>query len=144
MAPHLYPQPRIAKASGCKRHGLASAALDLSDGLSTDLAHLCQESGVAAEVDSALLPVHPGATLAQALNGGEDYELLFTAPAAARLPRSIAGVAVTRIGRIVPARAGHPAVTLLGTRGPNPLAPRLGAFFLKLTWKLRVLSSASD
>jgi thiamine-monophosphate kinase len=122
LAPHLYPQPRIAQGLWLQRHGLASAALDLSDGLSTDLAHLCKESGVAAEVDAALLPVHPGATLAQALNGGEDYELLFTAPAAARLPRSIAGVPITRIGRIIPARAGHPAVTLLGTQGPKPLA----------------------
>jgi thiamine-monophosphate kinase len=123
LAPHLYPQPRIAQGLWLQRHGLASAALDLSDGLSTDLAHLCQESGVAAEVDSALLPVQPGATLAQTLNGGEDYELLFTAPADARLPRTIAGVAITRIGRIVPARAGYPAVTLLGTRGSKPLAP---------------------
>jgi thiamine-monophosphate kinase len=120
LAPHLYPRPRIAQGLWLQRHGLASAAIDLSDGLSTDLGHLCQESGVAAEVDSALLP---GATLAQALNGGEDYELLFTAPAAARLPRSIAGVPITRIGRIVPARADYPAVTLLGTRGPKPLAP---------------------
>jgi len=123
LAPHLYPQPRIAQGLWLVRHKLASAALDLSDGLSTDLAHLCAESGVAAEVDSALLPVHPGATLAQALNGGEDYELLFTAPATAHLPRSIAGVPITRIGRITPARAGHPAVTLLGTRGSKPLAP---------------------
>jgi thiamine-monophosphate kinase len=123
LAPHLYPQPRIAQGLWLQRHGLASAALDLSDGLSTDLAHLCQESGVGAEVDAALLPIHSGATLAQALNGGEDYELLFTAPAAARLPRSIAGVAVTRIGRIVPARVGHPAVTLLKARGPKPLPP---------------------
>src|ERR1035441_5084782 len=92
LAPHLYPQPRVNQGLWLVRHGLASAAIDLSDGLSTDLAHLCQESGVAAEVDAALLPIHPGATLAEALDGGEDYELLFTAPAQARLPRKIAGV----------------------------------------------------
>jgi thiamine-monophosphate kinase len=103
---------------------LASAALDVSDGLSTDLAHLCKESGVAAEVDAALLPVHSGATLAQALNGGEDYELLFTAPATARVPRSIAGVKITRIGRIVKSRAGRPAITLLTQQGPQPLEAR--------------------
>jgi thiamine-monophosphate kinase len=103
---------------------LASAAIDLSDGLSIDLAHLCQESGVAAEVDAAALPIHPAATLAQALNGGEDYELLFTAPAAARLPRSIAGIPVTPIGRIVPRRKGRPAVTLLTPQGPQPLKPQ--------------------
>jgi thiamine-monophosphate kinase len=92
LAPHLYPQPRIAQGLWLQRRGLASAAIDLSDGLSTDLAHLCDESGVAAEVDAAALPIHPAATLAQALDGGEDYELLFTAPPTARLPRTIAGV----------------------------------------------------
>ena len=110
LAPHLYPQPRIAQ--GLRLRGLASAAIDLSDGLSTDLAHLCTESAVAAELDAALLPIHAGASLAQALHGGEDYELLFTAPASARIPRSIAGVAITRIGRIVRAHRGRPQVTL--------------------------------
>jgi thiamine-monophosphate kinase len=124
LASHLYPQPRIAQGLMIQRRGLASAALDISDGLSTDLAHLCEESGVAAEVDAALLPIHPPATLHQALHGGEDYELLFTAPAAARLPRSIAGVPVTRIGRIVIQRIGQPAITLITEQGPQPLEPR--------------------
>jgi len=123
LAPHLYPQPRIAQGLWLQRRGLASAALDLSDGLSTDLAHLCEESAVAAEVDSALLPLHPGATLAQALHGGEDYELLFAAPASARLPRQIAGVPITRIGRIVKPRRGQPAATLLTQEGSQPLVP---------------------
>jgi thiamine-monophosphate kinase len=121
LAPHLYPEPRLAQGLWLQRCGLASAALDLSDGLSTDLAHLCQESGVAAEVDSAALPLHPGATLAQALHGGEDYELLFTAPASARQPRSIAGVPVTRIGRILKPRPGQPQINLLTPQGPQPL-----------------------
>jgi len=121
LAPHLYPQPRIRQGLWLQRHGLASAALDLSDGLSTDLAHLCEESGVAAEVEAALLPIHPAATLPQALHGGEDYELLFTAPVSARLPRSIAGVPVTRIGRIVKPRPGQPAAILLTQSGPLPL-----------------------
>jgi len=121
LAPHLYPQPRIAQGLWLQRRGLASAALDVSDGLSTDLAHLCKESGVAAEVEAALLPLHPAATQAQALDGGEDYELLFTASTTARVPRSIAGVKITRIGRIVKARAGQPAVTLLTQQGSQPL-----------------------
>ena len=124
LAPHLYPQPRIAQGLWLQRRKLATAALDLSDGLSTDLAHLCQESGVAAEVDAAALPLHPGATLDQALNGGEDYELLFAASPSARLPRSIAGVRVTRIGRIVKPRAGQPAITLVTTQGKQPVSPR--------------------
>jgi thiamine-monophosphate kinase len=124
LAPHLYPQPRITQGLWLQRRRLASAALDLSDGLSTDLAHLCQESGVTAEVDAAVLPIRPAATMEQALHGGEDYELLFTAPPAARLPRAIAGVPVTRIGRILKPRAGRPTVTLISPQGAQPLKPR--------------------
>jgi thiamine-monophosphate kinase len=123
LAPHLYPQPRIAQGLRLQHRGLASAALDLSDGLSTDLAHLCEESGVAAEVDAAALPIHPAATLDQALHGGEDYELLFTAPSTARLPRAIAGLPVTRIGRILKAHAGRPTMTLISSQGAKPLEP---------------------
>jgi thiamine-monophosphate kinase len=123
LASHLCPQPRIAQGLWLMRRGLATAAIDLSDGLSTDLARLCAESGVAAEVDAAALPIHPAATLAQALDGGEDYELLFTAPPTARLPRTIAGVPITPIGRILAARPGQPAVTLLTPQGPRPLQP---------------------
>ena len=106
------------------RHSLASAAIDLSDGLSTDLAHLCEESGVAAEVDAAALPIHPAATLAQALHGGEDYELLFTAPPQPACPEKIAGVPINRIGRILKSRPGQPVVTLLTAQGAQPLKPR--------------------
>ena len=123
LASHLYPQPRIAQGLWLQRPGLASAALDISDGLSTDLAHLCEASGVAAEVDATLVPLGMGANLAQALHGGEDYELLFTAPPAARLPRAIAGVTVTRIGRILKARAGRPIMTLISPQGAKPLEP---------------------
>jgi thiamine-monophosphate kinase len=123
LAPHLYPQPRIAQGLWLARRGRATAALDLSDGLSTDLAHLCRESGVAAEVDAAALPISPGATLAQALHGGEDYELLFTAPPDVPIPRSIAAVPVTRIGRILRPRTGKPPVTLVGAQGKQPLEP---------------------
>ena len=124
LAPHLYPQPRIAQGLWLVRHRVASAAIDLSDGLSTDLAHLCEESGAAAEIQAAALPIHPAATLAQALNGGEDYELLFTAPPTARIPRKIAGIPVTPIGRILKSRPGRPAVTLLTPQGPQPLKPQ--------------------
>lgn len=124
LAPHLFPRPRIAQGLWLQRRAVASAAIDLSDGLSTDLAHLCQESAVAAEIDAARLPIHPAATLAQALHGGEDYELLFTAPASARVPRSIAGVRITQIGRILPRRRGRPAITLITTQGREQLSPQ--------------------
>jgi thiamine-monophosphate kinase len=123
LRPHLYPQPRIAQGLWLVRHGVASA-IDISDGLSTDLAHICEESHVAAEVDAALLPIHPAATVAQALNGGEDYEILFTAPANARIPRKIDGVPITRIGRIVQLRRNRPAITLLTPQGREPLVPK--------------------
>jgi thiamine-monophosphate kinase len=123
LGPHLYPQPRIAQGLWLLRHSSASAAIDISDGLSTDLAHLCEESCVAAEVDAALLPIHSAATQAQALNGGEDYELLFAAPASARIPSKIAGVPITRIGRIIPPRRNRATITLLTDQGREPLKP---------------------
>lgn len=121
LAPHLYPQPRVAQGQWLMRCRVATAAMDISDGLSTDLAHICEESGVAAEIDAGALPIHACASLAQALNGGEDYELLFTVRDTARLPREIAGVAVTRIGRVVRRRKGRPQVMLLSEEGSRPL-----------------------
>ncbi len=115
-APHLFPQPRVKQGMWLRKRGLASAAMDLSDGLSTDLAHLCEESRVAAEIDAEALPLGSGATLNMALHGGEDYELLFTAAKSAKLPPEIAGVAVTEIGRVGPVKAGVPGA-MLRTRG---------------------------
>ena len=124
LAAHLYPEPRVAQGLALVRRSLADAAIDLSDGLSTDLHHLCEESGVAAEIESAALPIAAGATLAQALHGGEDYELLFAAAPDVRMPRALAGVAVTRIGRVLRRRADRPAVRLVGAGGLRPLEPR--------------------
>ena len=118
---HHLPQPRLAV--GQKIRGRATACLDLSDGLSTDLAHLCEASRVHAQIDLAALPIAPKATLGHALHGGEDYELLFTAPAATRIPREIGGVAITPIGRILKPRKSAATVTQIhpdGTRSPLP------------------------
>jgi len=123
LARHLYPQPRIVQGLFLLRRNLATAALDLSDGLSTDLAHLCSESGVGVAIDSASLPIHPAATMQQALHGGEDYELIFTAHPHARLPRAIAGVPISCIGRIVPRRRARTQITLLTAAGSQPLEP---------------------
>jgi thiamine-monophosphate kinase len=129
--PHFYPVPRLK--AGYRLAGLRGvhAAIDLSDGLSTDLAHLCEESGLSAEVDAAALPVHalalraerdrrvssgPDLALELALHGGEDYELLFTAAASARVPRRIGGVAVRAIGRMVKKTRGA-RVMLRGADG---------------------------
>jgi thiamine-monophosphate kinase len=124
LGPHLYPQPRIAQGLWLAAHSRASAAIDLSDGLSTDLTHLCEESGVAAEVQAAALPVHAAATMMQALHGGEDYELLFTAPPGSHLPRSIGGVPVSRIGQILKRDRSKPIVTLRTERGAQSLTPQ--------------------
>lgn len=124
LAPHLYPQPRLKQGDYLRRRKLATAAIDLSDGLSTDLHHLCRASGVSAEVNAALLPIAPGATLEQALHGGEDYELLFTVPPDIKVPASIAGVPLTRIGCIMAAHKSSPAVSLLSFASSEPLLPR--------------------
>jgi thiamine-monophosphate kinase len=116
--PHLYPDARLAV--GRRLRGLADSMIDISDGLSTDLTHLCEESRVGAILEEAVLPIHPlaaGATdsLNLALDGGEDYELLFSAPAAVRIPRAVAGVPIHRIGTICrPTR--HQAPILLKMR----------------------------
>lgn len=98
---HFFPEPRVAVGRYLRSHGMATAMIDLSDGLSTDLHHICEESGLGARISAELIPQAEGASLEQALHGGEDYELLFTAPAKRKIPRSIAGVTVTRIGEVV-------------------------------------------
>jgi thiamine-monophosphate kinase len=100
---HVRPEPRIALGRFLLRLG-ATAALDLSDGLSLDLHRLCLESKLSAEI--AAPPLFPGATLAQALHGGEDYELLFAVPPANEVPRAYQSVPLTRIGILRKGRAG--------------------------------------
>jgi thiamine-monophosphate kinase len=100
------PSPRLALGRALRNR--ATSCMDLSDGLSIDLHRLCLESGVSAVVDRPL-PVASGATLDDALHGGEDYELLFTAASA---PPSHRGLSITRIGTIVRGRAGE--VTFFG------------------------------
>jgi thiamine-monophosphate kinase len=124
LAPHLWPEPRIAQGLWLRSRGKATAAIDLSDGLSTDLDHLCQASGVAAEVEAEALPIARGATLQQALHGGEDYELLFTAKPGAKIPSSIAGVPIRQIGRIVKSRRGQPRIILINGARREPLERR--------------------
>ena len=107
---HFYPEPRLEVGRMLREQRLASAMIDLSDGLSTDLAHICEESGVGAEIDAGHIPrARVGkpareVDLDLALHGGEDYELLFTVPAGKRLPRQIAGIALSEIGRITRGR----------------------------------------
>lgn len=116
---HFFPIPRVAVGGALREGSLASAMIDLSDGLSTDLAHICEESGVGAEILAPAIPrarVGPkGAVvdLSHVLHGGEDYELLFTASPGKRIPNRIADVAITFIGNIT--RDRH--VTLISETG---------------------------
>jgi thiamine-monophosphate kinase len=124
LSAQLHPKPRIQTGLSLLRRGLATAAIDISDGLSTDLAHLCEESGVSAIIQADRLPIAAEASLEQALHGGEDYELLFTARPGTRMPRSIAGVAVTQIGEITAPDHGKPALMLAAGGIVEPLEPR--------------------
>jgi thiamine-monophosphate kinase len=103
---YLRPEPRLALGRYLRTRVNATAAMDLSDGLSLDLQRLCVSSGVAAEIVAP--PIFPGATLEQALHGGEDYELLFTVKNGAALPRP--PVPIARIGTI---RKGPPGAVFL-------------------------------
>jgi len=115
--PQLFPVPRLAVGEALRRRGMATACIDISDGLSTDLKHLCEASGLSAEIDLSRLPVHPLAEgrIELALHGGEDYELLFAANPGLKMPRSLAGVPVTRIGRFV--ERGRPLMVQIDRHG---------------------------
>lgn len=135
-------------AGGTRRRPIASAATDTSDGLSTDLTHICQASGVGARIYAQSIPVVYVPKPLQrrgldpfelALHGGEDYQLLFTVPVAeaSRIHRDFRGVPITRIGEIVSAkrssrrrRRGYkslraPLIQLIDATGRStPLDPR--------------------
>jgi len=132
LAPHLWPEPRIPQGLWLRSHGAATAAIDISDGLSTDLEHLCAESGVSAEIDAQALPAFPGATSEEMLHGGEDYELLFTAPPAFKMPRRIANVPISRIGKILRNRTRHPGIVLVDASGTHLLKPQGWEHFRKV------------
>ncbi len=107
---HFFPEPRLEVGRILREQGLASAMIDTSDGLSTDLAHICEESGVGAELWASAIPrasvgkPSREVDLQFALHGGEDYELIFAAPRGKRVPNRIAGAPVTHIGQIIKGR----------------------------------------
>jgi thiamine-monophosphate kinase len=124
---HFYPEPRIELGRILRQRGIATAMIDTSDGLSTDLSHICEESGVGAQIDATRIPRarigNPArdVPLELALHGGEDYELLFTVAPGKAVPQRLAGVALTEIGRIVNGRK----IRLLDDRGgSSELKPR--------------------
>jgi thiamine-monophosphate kinase len=130
----LFPQPRIRLAQALRRTAAPRAMIDISDGLSTDLSHICEESGLGARLFGDRIPaVNVPAALAGrlrtsglrlALNAGEDYELLFTVPRdrAERFPRKLGGVRLTPIGEITRERR----VVLMDAAGRVRLLPPRG------------------
>ncbi|HLO77316.1 MAG TPA: AIR synthase-related protein, partial [Magnetospirillum sp.] len=122
------PRPRVGVVAGLV--GLAHAGMDISDGLIQDLGHICRASGLAADVTATAVPLSPAARcalahdhslLATVLTGGDDYELLFTAPPSATgaitAVAEQAGVPLTVIGSMIDGTGvsvrdgnGHPVV----------------------------------
>ena len=111
----MRPTPRVEWGAMLGERRLATAMIDLSDGLSSDLAHLCRESRVGAWVDATLLPLDPALkfatndedeALSLALDGGEDFELLFTVRPrdVSKLPDEIDGVRATYVGEVTDER----------------------------------------
>ena len=123
------PQPRIALGLGL--HGLARAVMDVSDGLVGDLGHICRASGVGAVVEAAKVPLSPPAAaardLATVLTGGDDYELLFSAPPdatpALEALSGALGLRLSLIGRII----DGVGVTVLGADG-QPVSLGTGGY----------------
>ncbi len=115
---HLYPEPRLALGQWLAKKRFATAMMDLSDGLSTDLPRLCAASRVGACIDARKIPsvgpaegsvLNEANRLALALNGGDDYELLFTVhpSQARRIPRVLQEIPLTSIGEITRDREIH-------------------------------------
>lgn len=123
MQKHLYPQPRVALGRWLAGRKLASAMMDVSDGLSSDLPRLCGASGVGALLDPDKLPLLLGiageSARQLALHGGDDYELLFTISRrkAALIPAKFHELRLTRVGEITKGR-GVQLIGKDGTRKP--------------------------
>jgi thiamine-monophosphate kinase len=127
---HLCPVPRIQEGHALVAAGVASAMIDLSDGLATDLANLCRESGVSARIWEDRIPVDPVALIigdllgqdpiALALSGGEDFELLFSSPADADdIVRLFPGrLRVTQVGDVTAPGDGCALVQRSGATVP--------------------------
>jgi thiamine-monophosphate kinase len=130
----LDPRPPLALARSLAERGLARAGMDLSDGLSTDLAEMCRQSGLGARVEALAVPISPavaglerargGDARAVALHGGEDYELLLAvAPGQFEELQELArvwGVAICAIGEFF---EGSPEVRLRDDSGEHPMPP---------------------
>lgn len=130
----FYPIPRIEIGRWLAGRNLASAMIDISDGLSVDLEHVCKESAVSALVEAAAIPLAKESTLDLALHGGDEYELLFTVAEGVKIPAKIGGVPVTMIGKILPgARRSANPISIRNESGvTKPLVPKAWEHFSKV------------
>jgi thiamine-monophosphate kinase len=127
---HISPIARIAEGRAIALSGCASAMIDISDGLSSDLSHICEQSGVGAEIRSDRLPISPSLmklsgwltmpVLFYALSGGEDYELLFTVPPGKMKRLESLNIPITEIGMI---KRGKAVLLLDGSNRKSRLQP---------------------
>ena len=117
---HIRPEPRLGLGAYLRKTKRATAAMDLSDGLSTDAARLARASGVGIEIDESAVPRFDGASLDQALHGGEEYELFFTAHPKTHIPKRWKGIPITRLGTVVEGRG----LSLVSCGKSQPLKPK--------------------
>jgi thiamine-monophosphate kinase len=128
---HFYPTPRVETGQWLRQRNLASAMIDISDGLSVDLGHICEESRTSALIDASAIPTAKTATMDLALHGGDDYELLFTARPRAKIPARIDGVPITMIGKIL--QKSTAPIQVRDEHGrTKPLAPKGWQHFPKI------------
>src|SRR5437764_4911433 len=116
------PVPRLFEGRTAAA-AAASAMIDLSDGLSSDLAHICRASGVGARIEASAVPVGPGAAVDDALSGGDDYELCFTAPDPVRVAEAFAAAGLHLPAPIGTVTTDDEVLLLTPTGGTWPLAP---------------------
>lgn len=128
---HLRPVPRVKEGMVLSRSGCPSAMIDVSDGLSSDLFHICRQSGVGADISAEAIPRSKAFTVvagrlsrpwpSQALSGGEDYELLFTVPPRRLAKLASLKLALTEIGVIT----RRPSILIADAKGKqSPCIPQ--------------------
>jgi len=117
---HIRPEPRLGLGAYLRKSKRTTAAMDLSDGLSTDATRLALASGVGIEIDPSAVPRFEGASVDQALHGGEEYELLFTADANTRIPKRWKTIPISRLGTVVEGRG----LTVVTAGKRRPLKPK--------------------
>ncbi len=128
------PYPQIAIGRQLRERRIATAMIDISDGLSTDLSHICEESHVGAKIRSDAVPRGRfrgrAVDLSFALHGGDAYELLFTARKQTRVPSVIEGVPISQIGEITKERK----LELVDDSGVSVLKPQGWEHFRQASW----------